>query len=971
MAQPWHQVVLRISPFTATNGCDSVVTVTVEELDEFASDLTLTACSSETVDYNGTTLAPGSVTDFTFTATNGCDSVVTVTVEELDEFASDLTLTACSSETVDYNGTSLSPGSVTDFTFTATNGCDSVVTVTVEELDEFASDLTLTACSSETVDYNGTSLAPGSVMDFTFTATNGCDSVVTVTVEELDEFASDLTLTACSSETVDYNGTSLSPGSVTDFTFTAANGCDSVVTVTVEELDEFASDLDLSACLGETVDYNGTLLAPGSVTDFTFTASNGCDSVVTVTVDTLFPVETFEEIMICPEDSIDIFGIPTNTPGTYMMVFTAANGCDSTHTITLDWFASPEIDGFQSVDVSCFVGMDGSATVMASGGTPPYSYLWNTANTGASITDLTAGTYEVMVTDANGCSVLGSVDIGQPTELIVTTMSQDVGCDELGWASAAATGGIPPYTFMWNNGSDSTAIIDLLAGNYIVTVTDANNCTSIAEVQITGGLGPDISIQVDATPTPDNINNGALSVNVTGGTPPFEYEWNTSATTASITGLTTGEYTVTVTDSNGCPAVATAYLFLPGCVSGVVWEDENRDGCQTAGELQQNGYSLVLTGQDIWGNPVNQSTITDFSGSYLFEPLPPGTYQLELMVTNGLILTTPNNCSSDVNDSDFSTASFTFDFNLSDGECLTNIDGGVYNPCLNVLDPGSICCEQTLCGPGNVPDPIISLTPATGAGGPVEYMWMKGTFMPPSGALIFVGIPNSNSPNYAPGALYETTYFARCVRAVGCKEWLETNIVEIVVEDDAVAAISGPNSLCIGESGAFTTPDNGPNAQYYWNFGLLATPNQSDQQSVNVSWPQKGYYTITLTVVNDGCTSYDTYGVVVLDDSSPFCPPALEGTNPPLDQASSDWNNEFELFPNPASDELNIRWEKAVEGPVAFTIFAIDGKIMQETIGDGATLQHQIAISDIPAGLYLLNIKLSNGESINLKAIKQ
>ena len=151
----------------------------------------------------------------------------------------------------------------------------------------------------------------------------------------------------------------------------------------------------------------------------------------------------------------------------------------------------------------------------------------------------------------------------------------------------------------------------------------------------------------------------------------------------------------------------------------------------------------------------------------------------------------------------------------------------------------------------------------------------------------------------------------------------------------------------------------------------MATPNQSTQQSVSVSWPQKGYYTITLTVINDGCTSYDSYGVVVLDDSSPFCPPALEGPGPQFDQVNSDWNNEFLLFPNPASDELNIRWEKAIEGPVAFTIFAIDGKIMRETIGDGAALQYQIPISDIPAGLYLLNIKLSNGESINLKAIKQ
>jgi hypothetical protein len=707
------------------------------------------------------------------------------------------------------------------------------------------------------------------------------------------------------------------------------------------------------------------------VTDFTFTAGNGCDSVVTVTVETLFPVETFEAISICPEDSVDIFGVSTNTPGTYTMVFMAANGCDSTHSITLNWFDSPEITSFQLTDVSCFGGTDGAATVVVTGGTSPYSYLWNTGNTEASISDRSAGTYEVLVTDANGCSVLGNIDIDQPAELVVTATIQDVGCDEPGLASAAATGGTPPYTFMWSNGSDSTAIIDLLAGNYTVTVTDANDCTGTAEVQITGAFGPEITIQVDAVPTLDSTSNGALSVNITGGTAPFEYEWSTSATTPTISGLTTGEYIVTLTDSNGCSAVDTAYLFLPGCVSGVIWEDENRDGCQTAGELKQKGYNLVLTGTDIWGNPVNESTITDFGGAYLFEPLAPGNYQLELFVVNDWILTTPNNCSNELSDSDFSPATFTYNFNLSDGECLTNIDGGLYDPCLNVLDPGSICCEQTLCGPGNVPDPIVSLSPATGAEGPVEYMWMKGNFMPPSGALIFVGIPNSNSPDYAPGALHETTYFARCVRAVGCKEWLETNIIEIVVEDDAVADISGPNSLCIGESGTFTTPDNGPDAQYFWDFGLLASPSQASQQSVNVSWPQQGYYTITLTVVNEGCTSVDSYGVVVLNDSSPFCPPALEGTDPQLEQVNAIWDNEFTLFPTPASDELNIRWDNTIEGPVIFTLFALDGMKIRETTTDGAALRYRIPIEDIPAGLYLLNIQLSNGETINLKAIKQ
>jgi dihydrodipicolinate synthase/N-acetylneuraminate lyase len=316
--------------FTAQSGCDSIVTVTVIELPTFSASLTLEACAGDSVDYNGTLLAPGSTTDFSFIAQNGCDSIVTVTVNELPEFSSSLTLEACAGDSVDYNGTLLAPGSTTDFSFIAQNGCDSIVTVTVNELPEFSSSLTLEACAGDSADYNGTLLAPGSTTDFSFTAQNGCDSIVTVTVNELPEFSSSLTLEACAGDSVDYNGTPLAPGTVTDFTFTAQNGCDSVVTVTVNELPTFSSSLTLEACAGDAADYNGTPLAPGTVTDFTFTAQNGCDSVVTVTVNELLPSETFETLTICPEDSVEIFGMLVNATGDYTMVFTAANGCDST-----------------------------------------------------------------------------------------------------------------------------------------------------------------------------------------------------------------------------------------------------------------------------------------------------------------------------------------------------------------------------------------------------------------------------------------------------------------------------------------------------------------------------------------------------------------------------------------------------------------------------------------------------------------
>ena len=322
--------------FTSSFGCDSIVTVVVGGLPNFTESVVLEACDGTTADYNGNALAIGSSTDFMFTAENGCDSTVTVMVDGLDVYAVPVNLDACENSTATYNGTPLNPGTVTDFMFTAANGCDSVVTVTVDELSTFATPISLDACDGTTADYNGNALAIGSTTDFIFPAANGCDSTVTVTVNQLDVYMTPLTLEACDGTTADYNGNALAIGSTTDFVFPAANGCDSTVTVMVDQLDTYMTPLSLDACTGTTADYNGNALAIGSTTDFVFPAANGCDSTVTVTVDEL-NLSTFSvNLEACDGNTADYNGNALAIGSTTDFVFPAANGCDSTVTVMVD-----------------------------------------------------------------------------------------------------------------------------------------------------------------------------------------------------------------------------------------------------------------------------------------------------------------------------------------------------------------------------------------------------------------------------------------------------------------------------------------------------------------------------------------------------------------------------------------------------------------------------------------------------------
>ncbi|MCB0636168.1 MAG: gliding motility-associated C-terminal domain-containing protein [Lewinella sp.] len=321
---------------TAANGCDSVVTVNVQMLETFSSSLTLTTCMGIPVMYQGVSLPPGAVQDFTLQASNGCDSVVTVTVEEVDDLSSTLELMTCPNGTVDYNGTILAPGDIQDFLLSSVNGCDSTVTVTVSALPTFTSNETLYTCPGSSVSYAGMPLMPGAVETFVFTALNGCDSTVTVTVEALPTFSSNLALEACTGSSVSYNGTDLPAGSQQDFTLVAANGCDSIVSVTVTELPTFASELFLSSCPGESVNYNGTDLLPGDMQTFTLQAVNGCDSLVTVMVEELPTFSSALQLMACPGEAVSYNGTDLLAGETQTFSLQALNGCDSLVTVTVE-----------------------------------------------------------------------------------------------------------------------------------------------------------------------------------------------------------------------------------------------------------------------------------------------------------------------------------------------------------------------------------------------------------------------------------------------------------------------------------------------------------------------------------------------------------------------------------------------------------------------------------------------------------
>lgn len=241
--------------------------------------------------------------------------------------------------------------------------------------------------------------------------------------------------------------------------------------------------------------------------------------------------------------------------GTYTVFLKNAIGCTNQATVSITQPSPVNIVGSTSM-VSCFGGNNGIITTSATGGNPSYTYSWSPGGqTTSSVTSLTAGTYTLKATDSKGCISNSAFVITQPSVITLTTSQANVNCfnGNNGAASVIASGGTSPFTYSWTPGGATTASIsNLTAGNYTVIVKDNKGCSSTKTLSIT--QPPALTLTVTKTnETCNNLNNGTASGTITGGTPGYTYQWLPSgAATNSVSGLSSGNYTLNVNDSKGC-----------------------------------------------------------------------------------------------------------------------------------------------------------------------------------------------------------------------------------------------------------------------------------------------------------------------------------------------------------------------------------------------------------------------------------
>ncbi len=324
--------------------------------------------------------------------------------------------------------------------------------------------------------------------------------------------------------------------------------------------------------------------------------------------------------------------------GTYTVTVRDSNGCTYSENVTLDNFPPPTDLSFDVTNATCG-NANGEVVISGvTGGTSAYQYDFDGSgySNATTYTGLSAGTYSVTVKDSTGCTYSENVTVNNepgPDGLSVN-ITHETCTDSNGVVDiTSVSGGTTPYQYDFDGSgfSSTTTYNGLTSGTYLVTVKDSNGCTYDTNVTVNNNPGP---TGMSFSTIPDTCNAGLGEVDitgVTGGTTPYEYDFDGSgfSSTTTYTGLTAGKYVVTVRDSNGCTYTDTANVGNAGGPNDISFSLTDDTCASNVGEVEITGVSGGTTPYEYDFDGSGYSNATTYSG------LAAGTYSVTVRDANG------------------------------------------------------------------------------------------------------------------------------------------------------------------------------------------------------------------------------------------------------------------------------------------------------------------------------------------------
>jgi len=468
------------------------------------------------------------------------------------------------------------------------------------------------------------------------------------------------------------------------------------------------------------------------------------------------------------------------TSGYHLVIVTDTNNCSISDSVFVGGPPEPLISSTSSIDVSCFEGSDGKAIASGSGGTPPYTYLWD-SNTGNQANDtafnLSAGTYSVTITDFNLCDTSFSVTINEPLKLndsIVISSNYNgssIKCfgDSNGAATAFGIGGTPPYQFLWDstaNNQNTATAVNLSEGIYSVIITDSNGCSTTGFISLSSPQKMGFSLAQIRNISCYGGSDGMIQVAGFGGTSPYQYSWNTSPAVKDslLDSVPIGSYMVTVTDTNACTYDTTFTLIQADTLY--------LDSLNFIDTKCFNGASGTASAYPNGGTPPY---------SYLWQ-ISSSVFQITQTAVN--------------------LPAGTFSIVVTDDKNCTYTDSVTINEPTEVLVTTSV--NDTVCAGSNV---SISASAQGGDSTFYQFLWL-----PPRPDSLPI-------QNITP--IVTTNYSVRAMDAQGCTS--NPALITIFVRnmDKDTMRVFSTGDVCAGDTSTVVGFHNGPfgNYSYNWDFG--------------------------------------------------------------------------------------------------------------------------------------------------------
>ncbi|MFK7771453.1 MAG: gliding motility-associated C-terminal domain-containing protein [Saprospiraceae bacterium] len=500
---------------------------------------------------------------------------------------------------------------------------------------------------------------------------NGSTTMAFTIITEPLEISSSQDFTLCFGESVVIGNTIYDATGMISETLLAANGCDSLVSGMVTILPDPSFTIDSTICFGENILVaNSTYTASGTYFD-TLTNGDGCDSIITTNLTVLDEINITIDVDVLPTGYNQPNGTltaqatggdgnftylwsngQTTATGTnlsggteYCVVVTDGNGCSNEMCSTILY--EPNIAIALNDTLNCFGDTDGELTLAVANGLGDYNFNWINTESGVTgngtitgnigsttIINLGKGNYNIIITDTYVSQII-SVDIIEPLPLQIETISnQEVTCqgDCNGSVVLNTLGGTGPFSYSWSGGVAPVADpTDLCPGDYIITVTDANDCTATFNLTIDDPVPFSVIIEEVESISCGGEADGGLSAVASGGTgTAFQYLWSDTNTGNFNSNLVSGAYEVTVTDGVGCTAVATYDLAEPTPITfDLAITDVNCwNGLSSGNIIVEN----VIGGTGPYVYAIGQN---GFNSIPSFNQLTSGSYQVYVQDANG------------------------------------------------------------------------------------------------------------------------------------------------------------------------------------------------------------------------------------------------------------------------------------------------------------------------------------------------